>query len=119
MSQQECIPVGCVPSAAVVVFLVGGVRPAGCLGGCLPGGSVCLGGVYPGVVYLGVSSQGRGVHPLWTEFLTHSCENITFPQLRLRVVITYNDYRYSHSLILRFEQLEPVNVAVFVSFLTL
>ena len=24
--------------------------------------------------------------PLWTEFLTHSCKNITFPQLRLRTV---------------------------------
>ena len=26
-------------------------------------------------------------HPLWTEFLTHACENIYFPQLRLRTVI--------------------------------
>ena len=25
--------------------------------------------------------------PLWTEFLTNACENITFPQLRLRTVI--------------------------------
>ena len=25
--------------------------------------------------------------PLWTEFLTHACENITFPQFRLRTVI--------------------------------
>ena len=25
--------------------------------------------------------------PLWTEFLTHACENITFPQLRLRTVM--------------------------------
>ena len=32
-------------------------------------------GVYPG-----------GVHPLWTEFLTHACENITFPKLRLQMV---------------------------------
>ena len=24
--------------------------------------------------------------PLWTEFLTHACENITFPQLLLRAV---------------------------------
>ena len=24
--------------------------------------------------------------PLWTEFVTHSCENITFPQLLLRTV---------------------------------
>ena len=25
--------------------------------------------------------------PPWTEFLTHACENITFPQLLLRAVI--------------------------------
>ena len=54
----------------------GGVCAQGgvCPGGCLPGGSaqrdVCLGGVYT---------------PR-TEFLTHACENITFPQLRLRTV---------------------------------
>ena len=53
---------------------------------CLSGGVVCL---------VGLSAQGVGVcqdgcvHlPLWTEFLTHACENITFPQLRLRTVIT-------------------------------
>ena len=34
---------------------------------------VCLGGVH--------------LPPLWTEFLTHACENITFPQLLLRTVI--------------------------------
>ena len=27
------------------------------------------------------------MHPLWTEFLTHACENITFPQLLLLTVI--------------------------------
>ena len=59
--------------------------------GCLMGG-VCLGvsvqvGCLPGGW---VSAQGwclprwasaclpRGVHPLWTEFLTHACESITF-----------------------------------------
>ena len=36
----------------------------------MPGG-VCLGGVHL---------------PPWTEFLTHTCENITFPQLRLWTV---------------------------------
>ena len=56
---QECVPVGCVPSAAVAV--------------CLGGGGVSACGVY---------TSPR------TEFLTHACENITFPQLRLRTVIT-------------------------------
>ena len=44
--------------------------------GCLPaqGGGGCL----PRVVYTSPSQ--------WTEFLTHICENITFPQLRLRTV---------------------------------
>ena len=37
---------------------------------------------------LGVGVCRRGCTPrLWTEFLTHACENITFPQVRLRTVI--------------------------------
>ena len=71
--QQECIPVGCVPSAAVVVCLagilsrgvsrgVGGawVWPGGV--GSWPGGWGCLarggGSVWPGGVWPGVSAQG-------------------------------------------------------------
>ena len=46
--QQECIPVGCVPSAAVAVCRGGAWSLSG---GCLPGG-VC-----PGA---GVSARGRG-----------------------------------------------------------
>ena len=68
------------------------MRTVRCLpGGCLPRGRVCvLGGVCPGGVCLsggGVCLPARGVsarHPPGTEFLTHACENITFPQLRLR-----------------------------------
>ena len=42
-------------------------------------GGVCLeGGVCPGCTQLS----------LWTEFLTHARENITFPQLLLRTVKT-------------------------------
>ena len=61
---QECIPVGCVPSAAVAVCLGGCLLPGVCLPGlvswCLPLG-VCLPGVgsswcLPGGVFLGVSS---------------------------------------------------------------
>ena len=88
-TKQECIPVGCVPSASVAI-LGGG---EGCLsGGCLPRG-VRPGSVYPGwCLPRGLSVQGdvcprgclsRGVStpPPLTEFLTHACENITFPQL--------------------------------------
>ena len=45
------------------------------------------GGVFRGGVCLGGGLSG-GVHLpfLRTEFLTHACKNITFPQLRLRTV---------------------------------
>ena len=71
IDKQECIPVGCVPSAAIAMSI-----PA-----CTAQGGVCP---------RGVSAQGEGVcipacaeaqTPLWTEFLTHTCENITLPQL--------------------------------------
>ena len=61
-----------IPSTAVTVCWEG----VSAQRGCLPGG-VCP---------RGVSAWG-GVHLLpWTEFLTHACENITFRQLRLRMV---------------------------------
>ena len=52
IKKQEYIPVGCVLSAAVAVCLRGGVCP----------------------------EEGVYISPslLWTEFLTHTCENITF-----------------------------------------
>ena len=67
--KQECIPVGCVPSAAVA---------AGRGGRCLPGWGCLLGGI---------CSMHAGIHPPWTEWLTNGCKNITFPQLCLRTVI--------------------------------
>ena len=42
-SEQECIPVGCVPSAGVAVSGGGGVTHGGLPRGCLPGG-ICPGG---------------------------------------------------------------------------
>ena len=60
--EQECIPVGRVPSTAVAIC------------GERGGGGVCLGRRLPDT-------------PLCTEFLTHACENITFPQLCLRFVM--------------------------------
>ena len=61
---------------------------------CLPrgvsareGGCLLLGVCLVGCLLLGVCRGGAHLPPLWTEFLTHACENITFPQLRLRAVI--------------------------------
>ena len=86
-TKQECIPVGCVPPASVAisgggsahrgVFAPGGVVYLG----VSAGGSVCPGGVCPGGVcpegVVCVSVYGS-VHPLWTEWLTDRCKNITF-----------------------------------------
>ena len=65
------------------VCLLGGCRKTGGVcsaqgvsaggGWCLPGGGCLPRGVYTSL--------------LWTKFLTHACENITFPQFRLRTVI--------------------------------
>ena len=58
LKKQECIPVGCVPLASMVISREGAVCPAGCAsrGGCLPKEGVCVqGGVHP----LGP----RGRHP--------------------------------------------------------
>ena len=103
-AKQECIPVGCVLSAARCSGSRGG---AVCLWGCFYLGCVCLprrgclsrgwcvcvcprgglphtshaqcmlGYLPPGPVHAGINPS-----PPWTEFLTHACENITFPQLR-------------------------------------
>ena len=88
VEKQECIPVGCVPSAVVAV-LGWGV----CLGRrCLPLGDsaseVSTWGCLPGgVLHLDPEAD---TSTLWTEFLTHACENITFLQLLLRTVINVN-----------------------------
>ena len=89
LSQQESIPIGCVPSAAVAVMREGGwgascfrgvyaqgVSSQGkclCPGGCLPGAGVCLpGGVLPGGVFQ-TPPMNR---------ITDRCKNATLPQLR-------------------------------------
>ena len=98
--QQECIPIGCVPSAAVAVrgrCLPGGVSAQGsvCPWGCLPQdvclGGVCLGGVCPGGVCPGggVCPRGGclprgGVYPggclrRGCVCQTDRCKNITLP----------------------------------------
>ena len=79
IGKLECIPVGCVPSTA------GGCLPRW-VGGCLP----------RGISAQGVSAWGCTPLPLGTEFLTHACENITFPQLLLRTVTSLSsDIRHT------------------------
>ena len=102
--KQECIPVGCVLSAAVATG--GSARGCVCPGeGCQPGRVSARGVSAKGCLCQGVSTRGclpgeclpgggvvypvhAGIHttPLWTEWLTDRCKNITFPQLRLRTV---------------------------------
>ena len=62
-------------------------REGFCPGGVCPWGRVSAQG--RGVCLGGVCQRNAGIHPppKWTEFLTHACENITFPQLLLRAVI--------------------------------
>ena len=106
VQKPECIPLGCAPSAAVVICWQG-VSTRRCLSReCLPGVGLprrCLprgmspqglfaqgvsaqGGICPGVGLLreclpGVCIQActEADNPLWAEFLTHACDNITFP----------------------------------------
>ena len=44
----------------------------------------------------GACMAGGGIHgihtPPWIKFLTHACENITFPQLLLRAVTIFQNY---------------------------
>ena len=76
INKQESIPVGCVPSAAVVA---GG-------GGCASGGMLPLGVCFP----VGVLPRGDVCIPACTgktaptlvNRMTDACKNITFPQLR-------------------------------------
>ena len=99
--KQECIPVGCVPSAALAVPgglpRVGGLPRAGCRpeGGCLPAWrsvSVCQGVCLPRGVHLprGVClPRGDVCLPRWgvsarhppVNRITDSCKNITLPPL--------------------------------------
>ena len=77
----QCLPRGC---------LTRGCLPRGCLLWSVCPGGVCPGGVYPGGVYPGgCITACNGADPLWTEFLTLTCENITFPQLLFRMITIY------------------------------
>ena len=85
--KNECIPVGCVPPAAVAIQ---GGLPQCMLGyttppGCGPGDPPQMWAWRPPSGYLQCMLRYHlqcmlGYHPLWTEFLTHASENITLPQ---------------------------------------
>ena len=105
INAHECIPVGCIPPACFP-YLPACIAPGGCtwywgdvpgpVGGCTwswggvpgPGGCTWFWGVYlipEGCTWSGGCTWSwRGYlprySPLWTEFLTHACENITLPQ---------------------------------------
>ena len=80
--KQECIPVGCLPSAAVAMSIT-----------CMHWAGVSAqGGVCPGGVYSGMQTS-----PLWAEWLTDRSKNITFPQLHLREVKTF-DKQNDHAI---------------------
>ena len=81
---QVCIPVGWVPSAAVAMSIPACTGQGGvCPGGCLPGEVSAQGWCLPGGCFPACTEADN---PLWTEWLTDRCKNITFPLLRLRKV---------------------------------
>ena len=94
--------VGCVCPGGVYPGL-GGVCPGGGRGlhrGMSAWGMSAYGVSAQWVSAWGVSTQEGGVYPsmqwgrhplLWTEFLTHACENITFPQLPLWTVKIFKE----------------------------
>ena len=76
---------GCLHREAICLVGVSAWRGVSAQGGCLPGGGL------PGGVCLGRGCLPREVYtPLWTEWLIDMCKSITFPQLRLRAVISPN-----------------------------
>ena len=92
---QECTPVGCVPSAAVAISpatLAPPTMHAPTMHNplpCMPPAThtpppSCM----PPATHTSLPCMPPyTTHPLWTEFLTHACGNITFPQLLLWTVI--------------------------------
>ena len=70
-----CLPRGCLPRG---MCAEGCVCPRGCMS--------AQGGVYPGGCLPQCMLGYTPPPPSWTEWLTHRCGNITFPQLLLRTV---------------------------------
>ena len=88
------------------VFAQGGV----CLGGYLPGGSAQgVSATHPHPVHAGIQTPSpvqAGTPRLWTEFLTHTCENGTSLQLLLRTV---KSGTRAQGLLLAFQLLYPLH----------
>ena len=77
---KECVPVGCISSAAVAICLWGGRSAQGVsTRGSAQGGRCLPMGCFPACT--------EADTPLCTEFLTQVCENITLPQLGWRTTL--------------------------------
>ena len=88
--EEGCLPGGICPGGMSCGCLTKACLPRG----CLPKEDICPGGCLPGGVYTD-TPQTKKQTPLdpkadnpspWTNFLTHACENTTFPQLLLQTV---------------------------------
>ena len=97
--EQECIPVGCVPPASMVMS-TGGVYPGGWgSGGCLPRGvgvqEECLPiwGVHAPSWSIAMHA---GIHTDPVNRMTDRCKNITFPQLRLWAIIKWKKTQFQY-----------------------
>ena len=111
---RGCLPAGCLPSGVSAwgaFYSGGGYLTRGVFawgGGCLPlgvcpEGGICLGGVCPGYVCLGgvclrVCVPGGCKLSPSAKRMTNRCKNITFPQLRLRMVITFYYFTESRQI---------------------
>ena len=92
-ASRRCVCPGC-----MCVWGQGGVS-RGLVQGCMSRVCVCVfrRGVCPGG-FVSQHAVGQTPPSLWTAFLTHTCENITFPQLLLRTVIT-SAFKFQHGLL--------------------
>ena len=86
-----CLPRGCLPKGSAWGEGV-------CSGGCLPRRSGCLPRVVSAWGYLPRRVCPRGCLP-WgcppcDQNSSHACENITFPQLRMRTVTKYTKIKH-------------------------